>query len=136
MKFKAAPDNTESCIYCRMLSENNVVEIGIYPVMYGYRVRAGFVSDPVWSMIDYCGGNDQVNVEILYGAVLKLLENRTEQNPFIGLHANNRIKPFYRDEQFMKWLFNEADSFRLKCLPPLEEVRIQFMKERFSYETI
>ena len=46
MKLSYAPDDLRTMLCHRHVSENGLVEIGVYRVAYGWRVRAGFVG--IW----------------------------------------------------------------------------------------
>jgi hypothetical protein len=77
MKFTAAESRSETGYIKTWLSENEVWEIGIYPVMFGFRVRAG-KTNSLGVDIDYCAGNDPVFLGQLLTTVMSILESFSE----------------------------------------------------------
>jgi len=96
--MKQAEDNIEEQIYQRLVSEDGKIEMGIYPVMFGYRVRAGYIGS-MFCELDWCGGDDQAQLEILYSIAKNIIEHN---NSFEGVPTNSIIKPFYKDAEFVK----------------------------------
>lgn len=96
MKFTEAEDNHDAGLYQRMVSENNEIEFGIYPVLFGYRVRAGYIGDNTF-FIDWCAGDDQKVIELLYSILKNILESDTDVR---RLPTSSKIKPFYNDVEF------------------------------------
>lgn len=85
----------------RLESENGLVEMGVYRVMYGWRVRAGFSGYPCCEL-DWCAGSQWKNVEQLYSLCYAILTLREEsRNCFEGLPTCSRTKPFYMDREFI-----------------------------------
>jgi hypothetical protein len=89
MEFKPAPDHIENQMFSRKISENGIWEIGIYPVAYGYRVRAGIVGNG-WVTIDYCAASQQTFLGQLYAVVQGILETFPESTPE---HEIERLMP-------------------------------------------
>ena len=58
MKFIPAEDTED--IYQRLVSEDGKIEMGIYPVIFGYRVRAGYVGSMI-CQLDWCGVTTKVS---------------------------------------------------------------------------
>src|SRR5687768_7093342 len=79
MKFNKVPDNVEEEMYFLHYSENNVWEIGVHTVMFGYRIRVGLIGDDFYAL-DYCAGNQQENVEKVFSMVKAIMEKVTERN--------------------------------------------------------
>ena len=78
MKLIPAPDDPyETMMTNRLVSENGLVEMGVYRVLYGYRVKAGFVGD-AGSVLDWCGGGNWKDVERLYSLCKAILERKSE----------------------------------------------------------
>lgn len=91
MKFtKAEPD--ENFPIVRFVSENNVWEIGIRPMMFGHRVSAGLVGSGCVE-IDYCGGADGCFVIQLLATVVKIFSSLPET---ITLKEVKRFFPTYQ----------------------------------------
>lgn len=124
MKFQVAKDN--EAYYERLISEDGRIEMGIYPVAFGYRVRAGYVGNQ-WSEIDWCGGADQGQVEMLYSIAKNILENH---GSFSGLPIASKIKPFFHDGDFVETIHSKVTKpFELIKLKPLSEYRNQLFKK-------
>ena len=97
MKFVKADDQEEKSMFQRIVSEDGTIEIGIHPVMFGFRVVGGYTKSQ-WYEIDWCGGSDQSQVELLYSIAKNILENK---GTFEGLPNCSRVKPFYNDREFV-----------------------------------
>ena len=76
----------------RWVSENGVWEIGVFPVMFGKRVRAGLVNAPD-CVVDYCAGADEDFLKELIVAIMIILESFDEDVSTIEVE---RILPTYR----------------------------------------
>ncbi len=63
MKFKQE-DNDDLELFQRLVSEDGTIEMGIHPVIFGYRVRAGYVGNMFYEL-DWCGGDKQEDLEVL-----------------------------------------------------------------------
>lgn len=110
MKLESAGNWEEDLMFRCLLSENKLVFMGVYPVLYGWRVRAGFHFRSY--MIDWCGGGDWSAVETLYNLCRRILEQRPEDlNCFDGLPVCSRRKPFYNDIPFVIQLGTAAGTF-------------------------
>jgi hypothetical protein len=118
MKFKPAPDNDKDMIYQRIVSEDGKIEIGIHPVMFGFRVRAGYVGNP-WVHLDWCGGADHSAVEILYSMAKNILEAKGD---FRDLPPCSKVKPFYKDPSFI------AEVMR-HVVAPMEMVKLESLEQ-------
>lgn len=71
------------------------VEIGVYRVIFGYRVRAGYIGNG-FCHIDYCCGDNPEWIRRVYAAVLTVLTARTEDNAFDGF-PQQTVKPMSED---------------------------------------
>lgn len=109
MKLVKSPNNEEAmCVHC-LTSENKLVEMGVYRVMYGFRVRAWFVENKFGVVLDWCGGGNWPDVERLYSLLVAILTNRPEDEQcFDGLPPISMIKPFFKDERFTQIVVKEA----------------------------
>jgi hypothetical protein len=116
--------STENFV-CRLVSDDGKIEMGIYPVIFGFRVRAGYVGD-LGCNIDWCCGADHRMLLFAYNACKKLLE---EKGNFGGIPPISEIKPYFKDSDFMKWLLENVPP--LDCwesLPPLYEIKDEYWK--------
>lgn len=106
MKFSKAPDT--DYLFSRYVSENNIVEVGIYPTLYGFRVHAGFVGEQYFRL-DYCGGDNFPRIRYLFSATVSILSKREENKDcFKGLLTHSNPKPYYQDIEFVRFLITEA----------------------------
>jgi hypothetical protein len=113
MKLTPAEDDPLTMMTHRLVSENQLVEIGVYRVAYGWRVRAGFVNAPCCEL-DWCGGANWKDVERLYSLCYAVLEKINEsKSAFLGLPMISRLKPFYLDLEFVSFVGNLAGDFKL-----------------------
>lgn len=102
MKFIEAEDDIAANLFCRRVSENGLVEIGVARVLFGYRVKAGFCGSLIYA-IDWCAGAQWHHVESLYTMCINALSARDESKScFQGIPGCSRIKPYFNDEQFIK----------------------------------
>lgn len=86
MRFTAVESSPETGYTKTWASENNVWEIGIYPVLFGVRVRGGRVGCQGLD-IDYCAGNDPVFLSQLLTTVMSILESFPETLTSQELHT-------------------------------------------------
>lgn len=103
--------------------------MAIHPMLFGWRVRGwdgagwdGYVH------LDWCGGNDQKDVERLYSVMYNILSNREEDSAlaFDGVPPHSDIKPFYNDENFIREISSLiVEPFSLLELPDLGILRTQ-----------
>lgn len=85
-------DNLENCMF--FMHSDGIIEIGVYPVIFGYRVRAGFVGD--WSFnLDYCCGDSQEDIEEVYSMVLHVLKN--QETVDFEAFPSYKIRPILKD---------------------------------------
>ena len=98
-----------------LYSGNAVVFMGVYRVMYGWRVRAGFVRDiNRFCILDWCGGGVWKDVERLYSICRAiLLQAREDTDCFRGLPTVSLVKPFFRDMDFVRIVGQAAGDFEL-----------------------
>lgn len=116
LELKEADDDNVNKFYQRLVSSGGDIEMGIYPTIFGYRVRAGYVGSGIYEL-DWCGGDDQKQVELLYSIMKNILEHK---GGFLGVPSASVIKPFYKDENFVNKI-NEmvTQPLEIKLLKPL-----------------
>jgi hypothetical protein len=116
MKFKQATDDPNNGLSYRLVSENDLVEIGVYKVMFGWRVRAGFCGSPVCEL-DWCGGAEWKDVERLYSLCVAILSKKEEDLLcFDKIPPYSNKKPFFKDKDFIETCSNLAGDFSLLSL--------------------
>lgn len=111
MQFNPAEDND---LIHRLVSDCGTIEIGLYRVLFGYRVRAGYTNDMFYN-IDWCGGGDNGQIELLYSIAKNILEH---QGNFKCLQSVSAIKPFFKDQLFV-------DHINSKVVKPLQIIKLK-----------
>lgn len=105
----------------RLVSQNNQIEMGVFRVLFGHRIRAGFCNSPCCEW-DWCGGGNWKDVERLYSIAKAILLNREENRScFDGLPSYSTVKPFFLDLDFVEAV-SKAAGDRLEIVS-LENLR-------------
>lgn len=127
--FKDAED-TENMV-CRKVCAG--VEIGVYPVLFVFRVRCGYVGH--WEcQLDWCCGMSMPSLVAFYIAAEALVSDRMKANPerigsrelFAGIPRVSDVKPVYLDQPFVDQidaLLSTCKSWSNVTLPSFEEMR-------------
>lgn len=99
MSFKKIKDNEN----LKSVISFNDVEIGLYPVVYGYRVRVS-EKDNWMCLLDLCGGDNLEMIDLLYNGIKTILEGQFRENNKFDFREFpiQEIKPFYKDMNFLK----------------------------------
>jgi hypothetical protein len=71
MKFSVAP-RTINFPISRFVSENERWEVGLVPVLFGVRVRAGIVGNN-WVSVDFCAGDNPAFALELLATVIQIM---------------------------------------------------------------
>lgn len=117
MILQPAPDEDHTGMFQRLVSENQLVEMGIYRVMFGYRVRAGFVGSKGVEL-DWCGGGNWADVERLYAICKTILSKREENRDcFENLPGQSEVKPFFNDISFTTKVLTASGELTVEPLP-------------------
>lgn len=103
MKFTKAED-TE--LKARHICEG--VELGIWPVLFGYRVRAGYVGDFYYGL-DWCCGEHLIVATITMEFLMKMVE-KDGIDVIKKLPGFSKIKPWYKDDKFIEAVSNYDES--------------------------
>ena len=95
--MKDSPYDKSTGLHKRKVSNCGKYEMGIYPVMFGFRIRAGIVDDG-YCPVDYCGGDDLTLINLIYHCILAIIENRSAngEDPFKDLPVQSS-KPMNND---------------------------------------
>jgi hypothetical protein len=114
MLMKDAPFDKNSGLYKRKTSSDGVYEIGIYPVIFGFRIRAGFVGR-MWCELDYCAGADLTMINLLYNIVVTIMSKRIEQNenPFAGFPKQD-VKPMINDPECLQKMMELFKDYKIE----------------------
>ena len=100
MKFKPAT-HTED-LYERLVI-NDSIEMGIHPVIFGYRVRVGSVGSLCYDL-DLCGGDNLEMIDLLYNGTRQIIEGQLREQGKINYSEFpiQHTKPFFKDMEFLK----------------------------------
>lgn len=124
-----APDS--QYLKARYINEEHNIELGIYPVIFGWRIHAGYIGD-FYYHIDYCCGDKKDMVEFLLSVVKNILE---KNNYDFKVLPNQNIKPVFNDRECFPNLIELAGTFeKLEEVPDLYILRYEIMKEMFSVD--
>ena len=118
--YKAADKKCE--LYYRHVSIDNTIEVGIWPTLFGYRVRAGQL-DAMTYDIDYCAGNEQYDVELLWSVVVNILEQDVKLRDF----PLQRYKPILlNDPECWNTLLRMTNDYELRQLPNVVVYKLDY----------
>lgn len=101
MKFTEEFEDEHS--FYRKVSEDGKFCICVYPVIYGFRVRAGYAGSQ-WFELDYCAGDKIEAIEEIYSIVTRIL---IKHRDFSVFPFQNR-KPMFNDPECASKLFELA----------------------------
>ena len=123
-------ESNENLLY-RHVTPDQRVELGIYPVMYGFRVRAGW-NGSVCCQWDWCCGAEDPVIREGFSIAKKLLwERRDDENPFFGIPTYSEIKPYPKDPKFSIAIRSLAGQFEIDPnIPSALELRKEFIESR------
>ena len=124
MKLLPTEDDGDALSAC-LISDCKRIHMGIYTVIYGYRVRAGFYRDRhSFYMLDYCCGSNQVHVEMIYSMVKNILEQKEYSEDIFNCFPRQERKPFFTDgNNFNKMVEMIEAPFEPVVLPSVLEIR-------------
>jgi hypothetical protein len=112
MTSKFTESSDDSNMFFRQIRNN--IEIGIAPMMYGYRIRTSIVGENTcW--IDYCAGPDQKEAENIYSLVISIMNKRMDE--FIGTDTRDLAYYIFNDfpKQNRKPMVNDMECFMKLC---------------------
>jgi hypothetical protein len=97
---------TEKYIY--QLPDNELLVLGKYRVIFGYRLQVGFVDmlNNKCSFIEknICCGSQRADYELLQNRIMEIIGNNPPDDPLKGIPSESRIKPYFNDPEFCKLL--------------------------------
>ncbi len=119
--------------YCYLeVSQNELIEIGIVPVIFGFRIVASFKNENIYQL-NWCAGENAFCVSWLFSALKKILQEREESRlSFYGIPKTSEIKPFFNDMNFLIYIMNHAGYFNTQWIPNLTELRQKYFDYAFS----
>jgi len=114
--MKLLPTEDTETLRKRLISKDGSIEMGIYVVMFGFRVRAGYI-DSHWGEcvmyeLDWCGGADYVDVMVLYNICKSIISNSKAGKAFNGVPRCSEVKPFYKDATFLNTVVDLAGEIK------------------------
>lgn len=121
MKLTKAPDT--KYLKNRYIDEESKIEVGIYPVLFGWRVQAGKLKDDAY-YLDYCCGSTANMVQVVQSLVIAILE-KNDANWLIFPHQ--KVKPVFNDMDCFMKLFRLAGEHDKVEIPDLIDLRKEIM---------
>jgi hypothetical protein len=119
---------TEDDALLEPLTDGKVI-MGLWPVLFGWRIRAGFKGQ-MYYQIDWCCGDDVTVIWATYEMMRCLLENGTDINT---LRPHSNIKPWPKDNDFGNWLIDQVKQYKRVMVitdrPSLDKLREEYMKK-------
>jgi len=113
----------------RYIDVDKNVEVGIYPVIFGWRVKAGYI-DTYSYELDYCCGANQKMVETILGIVKTILE---KYNCDFSIFPVQEIKPVFNDPLCFSQMLELAEgNAQLVEVPELQTLRKEIMSSMYD----
>lgn len=120
---------------CRRVSPGERIELQVYPVLFGFRVRAGWVGTGHVG-IDWCCGDRHDVLQAHYRIALALLDAAIEEiNPFECIPSVSLVKPVTRDAEFTKTILRLLDPIPRRMLtdefltlPSIDELKTRWRR--------
>lgn len=121
MEFKKTEDTPH--YYHRMVMGR--IEMGVYPVMFGWRVRAGYIGS-VFIELDWCCGDRPGFVWGTYCMLKELLERGIKMEDLPG---RSHVKPWSHDPEFMSRVYKHNAKLEINAPgePDFNKIRETFM---------
>ena len=99
MLFQSAPCSLDTGYTITYASETGRWELGIWPVMFGFRVRAGLAGDG-FVAVDYCAADQTIFLRELFAVVMLILEQLpedTQPGELYRILPGHEVKPINQD---------------------------------------
>lgn len=105
------------------------IEIGIHPVIFGNRIRAGFVGSWAYEL-DYCAGAIQEDIEEVYSMVLHILKNQDVRD--FRVFPSFKRKPILNDPDCINKLREMSVGMKKINIPPIQIYRSISLRKIFE----
>ncbi len=103
------------------------LEIGIFPTIFGYRIRVGYINDQVY-MLDYCAGANQKHVEEIYSRVLHIL--RYQETIDLSVFPYFKVKPIHNDKECIDKLRELSQGAEMLTIPDVtiyKQIQLKYL---------
>ena len=118
-------ENKESNLYHRKiinLSDGTTFEIGLHPVIYGWRIRGGYIEEgnthAMYYDIDLCAGDKAEYIALIYystlNLILKNLEREKGRQRISSFIPVFHIKPITNDPNFGSFLHQSTPGIEFR----------------------
>src|SRR5688572_28895435 len=74
--------------------------VGKLKMLFGYRLRAGYLNNNLCCELDICCGPLKKFYDELHHKVLLIINNNPLHQPFRNIPPSSKIKPYYNDIDF------------------------------------
>ncbi len=125
-----APNDIENGMFRRKVSEDGKYEIGIHPVLFGYRIRSGFVGDQ-YCFTDYCCIKDTGLLEITYNCLMAIMQTRIANNEPVFDNLPQPEDKYYREPLVLIELIKMASTSDVSGKITLTEKDLQSYRTEF-----
>lgn len=126
--LKRVPDDIKNAMFFRHETEDGQWEVGIYPVIFGFRIRAGEVGSPT-VRLDMCIADSWLNMRSIFPIVCKIIEERGRV-PDIHEWPHAKIRPVWKDDDFMAQLVlmsRDPESLDEYDIPNFRDIRESYL---------
>ena len=93
--WKRTEDDIEGGIF--HIITNETAYVGVMPVIYGYRIVAGFNESRMFFELNYCAGASQIDVTELYNLVYRILSSQVMIE--FSVFPDFKVKPIFNDKE-------------------------------------
>lgn len=129
MKFNPYTTELDEGLLFKSVSECGRIEMGVYPVLFGFRIRAGFAGYMCYE-IDYCCGSEQEDVEFIYTMTRNILEQQEFSRKVFEVFPFQERKPFFTDvENFALFLKLIKPDFIDIKLPDIYAAKREYLNQ-------
>ena len=88
-----------------LISLDNKIVIGEYRVIFGWRIRGGYLGNQ-WYEFDLCCGAQEKDYLFLKEKIIKKIQSNPIENPFKDIPNITDRKPYMNDDKFLDLIEN------------------------------